>query len=91
MASVVVTMKIMPESPETNLDSITQEVTKLVSAFGGTVGKTETHPVAFGIKSLNIVFVMNEDIGSTDALETDAAKIEGVQSVDVTDVRRALG
>ena len=48
-------------------------------------------PVAFGISSLNLIFIMDESIGSTETLEKDISGIEGVNSVEVVDVRRAVG
>ena len=37
------------------------------------------------------MFAMDESIGSTDALEEEIKSIHGVNSVDVVDVRRAIG
>ena len=91
MARVIVTLKIMPEAVETDLSRIETEATKLITEFGGVVGKSEQEPVAFGIKALKLMFVMNEDIGSTESLEEDIRKIEDVASVDTIDVRRAVG
>lgn len=81
----------MPESVETDLKSIEEKVKTFVSTYGGEVGKIEEKPVAFGLKALEIIFVSNEDIGSTDKLESNIASIQGVNSVEVTDVRRAIG
>ena len=69
MARVIVTLKIMPEAVETDLSRIETKATKLITEFGGVVGKSEQEPVAFGIKALKLMFVMNEDIGSTESLE----------------------
>ncbi len=91
MASVIITLRIMPESVETDLKCIEEKVKTFVSEYGGEVGKVEEKPVAFGLKALEIVFVSNEDIGSTDKLESNIASIPGVNSVEVTDVRRAIG
>ena len=91
MARVIVTLKIMPEAVETDLSRIETKATKLITEFGGVVGKSEQEPVAFGIKALKLMFVMNEDIGSTESLEEDIRKIEDVASVDTIDVRRAIG
>lgn len=91
MADVVVTMKIMPENPEVDLGKIKTEVDGLVKEFGGEVGKTEEEPIAFGLVALNVIFVMDEALGSTDDLEEKTTAISGVQSVEVTDVRRAIG
>lgn len=91
MAQIIVTIKIMPESPEVNLKWIAEQAGKLIAEFGGNVGKTEEEPIAFGINALNIFFVMNEQIGSTQYLEERIAKVAGVNSVEVVDVRRAIG
>jgi len=91
MADLVITLRIMPESPETNLKAIEEKAKTFVSEYGGEVGKVEEKPVAFGLKALEIIFVSNEDLGSTDKLEQNIASIESVSSVEVTDVRRAIG
>lgn len=91
MAQVVITLKIMPDSPDVNLEDIKAEAKELISEFGGEVGREEIEPVAFGLKALKLFFVMNESLGSTESLEETINKIDGVQSVEVTDVRRAVG
>ena len=92
MAKAVITLKIMPESIETDLDKIKGAAIKKITAY---VGKTETRveyePVAFGLKSIKLIFVMDESLGSTHDLERDIETIIGVKSVDVSDVRRAVG
>ncbi len=91
MASVIVTLKIMPEGVDTDLVSVQEKAKHMVAEFGGDVGKEEIEPVAFGIKCLKLTFIMDEDKGSTEDLENEIATIEGVNSVDCIDVRRALG
>jgi elongation factor 1-beta len=92
MAMVVITLKIMPESPEINLDNIeTQAKQKVIDFSQGQEMKIEQEPIAFGLKALKIIFAMEESKGSTDALEDSIKTIEGVNSVEVVDVRRALG
>ena len=91
MAQVVITLKVMPGSPDTNLGSLEKEASKLVSVFGGEVGKVEVEPVAFGLKALKIYFVMDESKGATDDLEKQISEIEDVNSVEIIDVRRTIG
>lgn len=91
MANVVVTMKIMPESPDVDLNKIQSSAKKKIQDFGAEVGKVEEQPVAFGLKALIIIFVMDESKGSTEKLEDQVAEINGVRSVEVTDIRRAIG
>ncbi len=92
MANAVVTIRVMPESPEVNMDVLKDKVLEKIKDFAGE-GDTRVsiEPVAFGLKSLNIIFVMDESLGSPDALEDKITAIEGVNSFEVTDVRRAVG
>ena len=53
--------------------------------------KTQIEPIAFGLKALNIIFVMDEGKGSTEKLEKKISQLDDVESVEVTDVRRAIG
>lgn len=90
MADVIITLKIMPESPLVDLKKIEFLAKKEIEKIGN-VGKTEIVPIAFGLKALNIVFIMDEKKGDTEKLEKAIELIEGVGSVEVTDVRRAIG
>ncbi|MBW2976100.1 elongation factor 1-beta [Candidatus Woesearchaeota archaeon] len=92
MAQVVVTLKIMPESPEINLEKIESVAkAKIIDFSQSRELKTEQEPIAFGLKALKITFVMEESKGSTENLEEGIKTISGVNSVEVTDVRRAIG
>ena len=91
MAQVVITLKVMPVSPEADLAKIEEVAKKLISEHGAEVGKVEIEPVAFGLKAVNLIFVMDESKGSTDELEEKVQAIDQVQSVEVTDVGRAVG
>lgn len=92
MAQVIVTLKIMPESPEVDLAKITEEAKNKIIDFAGAGDmKIEEKPIAFGLKAINIIFVMDEAKGSTEPLEDLISEIEGVKSVEVIDVRRAIG
>ena len=88
----IVTFRIMPSSVDVNLDSISDKILKEIKTFTKTENfKKELVPVAFGLKALSIMFVMPEEMGGTDPLEDKIREIEGVESVEVTDVRRAIG
>ena len=92
MAQVVITLKIMPESPEVDLGNIENQAKTKIQDFSQTQEtKTEQEPIAFGLKALKITFVMDESKGSTDSLEEQIKTIPGVNSVEAIDVRRAIG
>ena len=92
MAQVVVTLKIMPQSPGVDLAELEKQAKeKIVEFCNSREFKTQIQPIAFGLKALLIYFVMEEKIGSTEELEQKISQIEGVESVEVPDVRRAVG
>ena len=92
MAQVVVTLRIMPKSPDADLNGLEKKAKESIVEFcNSREFKTEIQPIAFGLKALVIFFVMDEGIGSTEALEQKINQLEGVESVEVTDVRRAIG
>jgi len=92
MAKAIVTLKIMPESPDIDLKKINEVALEKIKGFAGEGDtKKEIEPVAFGLKALKIIFVMDEAQGSTEPLEKELEAIEGVNSVEVVDVRRAIG
>jgi elongation factor 1-beta len=92
MGFAVVTLKIMPASPEINLEELEIKVKEEINKFAGEgETKTEINPVAFGLNSLNIIFVMDETKGSPDPVAEIVDKFEEVNSAEISDVRRALG
>jgi elongation factor 1-beta len=92
MANAVITVKIMPKSPEVDLKKVEKEAKKIITGFAGEgATRSEEIPVAFGLKSLNIIFVMDEKKGSPDPVAEKIAGLEGVNSAEITDVRRAIG
>ena len=92
MAQVVVTLRIMPSSPQIDLVKIEREAKAKIADFSqNDEMKSEQEPIAFGLNALKITFVMDESKGSTDSLEESINSIEGVNSVETVDVRRAVG
>ncbi|RLE43101.1 elongation factor 1-beta [Candidatus Woesearchaeota archaeon] len=91
MADVAITLRIMPTSPQEDLDGIIEKARALVEGFGGKVHTSTKKPVAFGLEAIEILFIMDEGKGSTEELEKQISGLPGVSSVDVVDVRRAIG
>lgn len=91
MAGVVaVKIKIMPESIDTNLNSIREQAQKKLEEIGAKGTTFEEQPVAFGLKVLVVTFALSED-KSTDIAEDVLKEVPGVSSVDIIDYRRAFG
>jgi len=90
MTDMIITFKIMPEDPETDLNKIFEEFKEYVEKEGGKTGEPSIKEIAFGLKSLEISFATDESDGS-EKFEDLARNIDGVGSVEVIGITRALG
>ncbi|MFW9767982.1 MAG: elongation factor 1-beta [Candidatus Thorarchaeota archaeon] len=87
MARVVMTLRVMPEDVDINLDDLLERI-KTAIPEGTDLGATETQPVAFGLKALRMNLSRDESMGGTDDIEAAISAIEGVSQVEVERVSR---
>lgn len=90
MATAIITIKLMMDSPETDVKAVEEKAKEVLKANGGDFYKSEVEEVAFGLKALNLVFTCNEKLGS-DSFEDKLGEIEGVGNAQCTDFRRTIG
>ena len=90
MATVVIIVKLMPESPSTDLQEMKNHANEIMQKQGAKNISFEEKPIAFGLKSLHIKMDMAEEKG-TDIVENELAKVPHVSSVTIEDYRRAFG
>lgn len=92
MGQIIITIKVMPKSPELDLNEIEKNTKEVIIKYVGEGEmRVSQEPLAFGLNSLNIIFVMDEADNKLNEIEEEVAKIEGVNSIEVTDVRKAIG
>lgn len=87
MARVVMTIKIMPDGIDIDLDNLLEQIKQAIPD-GTDVGAVETQPVAFGLKALRMNLAREESMGGTDDIEAAISAIEGVSQVEVERVSR---
>jgi elongation factor 1-beta len=90
MGTALLQIKIMPETPEVNLDEIQEKAEKVILENQGQNPKFEQEPIAFGLKALKVSFAMDESI-QTGLFEEKLKEIPSLSSVEITDFRRAFG
>lgn len=90
MGIALVTIKIMPESLDINLDSIQKKAKEIISKNGGEKPQTKIEPIAFGLNAVIINFAIDES-KSIDKIQNPLQGIKGVSSAEVIDFRRAFG
>jgi elongation factor 1-beta len=90
MGFIAVQMKLMPDSPSTDLQAIEKKAEEIINSMHKTIVKVEEEPIAFGLKAMILSFAWNDEI-ETEKLESELQKIEHVSSVEILDVRKAFG
>lgn len=89
-AIVVMIIKIMPESPSTDLEAIKKTARSSLEPEGAKNISFEERPIAFGLKAIIMKLDMPEEKG-TDLVETKLSSIPHISSVTIEDYRRAFG
>ncbi len=90
MGIAAVKIRILPTSPETELESLKETVKVIVEREGGKNCSFEEEPIAFGLKAIIAFFAWPEEL-ELEELENSLKKIEEVSSLQVIDMRRAFG
>ncbi len=88
MGEVIIQFKIMPTSPDVDMDSLKENAISLVKKEGNVL-KSEIEPIAFGLKALNIYAMLDESKGSPDDLMSKIESLDDVESVEIVSVSRA--
>jgi elongation factor 1-beta len=82
-----VKIKIMPDSPEANLEEMETKIKEIVESEGGRNNEYSVEPVAFGLKSITAFFQWPEEKELED-IEEKIKSVENIQSVQVVDIRK---
>ena len=90
MGIALLKMKIMPESPETNLEELQSKVEATLKEGKADKISFEIEPVAFGLKAIIAGFAIDESL-ELDPIEQKLGSLENVSSVQVIDMRRQFG
>jgi elongation factor 1-beta len=90
MSIAAVKIKIMPSSPETDLEDLRQSINSILSKEGVQNAQFEEEPIAFGLKAIIVMFGWPDE-KSLDPLEEKLKNTENVNSVQIVDIRRAIG
>ncbi len=87
MGKVAAKIKVMPQSPDVDLDALQERLEQSLPE-GAKINGFERDDVAFGLVALFPTVVVPDDSGGTDAVEEAFDSVEGVESVDVDSVGR---
>jgi elongation factor 1-beta len=82
---VIVTLRVLPESPQVDLDRLEARLTELVKPE-----RIDRVPIAFGLVALKVVKLVPDAAGEVAKLEKNIKSIHHVGQVDVIEVTRSL-
>jgi len=83
MGSVAITFRVMPEGVEVDLGTLK---TNVRHALGNAFRSLEERPVAFGLKAIHAIAVIDDASGGSEQLEQSLSTLPGVSSVETLDV-----
>ncbi len=91
MGIALIKIKLMPSSPDANLEKIKKEAERIITKNRGKRISFKEEPIAFGLKAIIVGFEQDENEGELDPIEESLKNIRDVSSVQVVDMRRAFG
>lgn len=85
--NVAVTIRIMPSDINTDIEKIKKGLNSIIEKFGK-LHKTEIKPIAFGLKSIEAIILLNDEKSGIEDIESRIRKLNGVGEVEVLEVSR---
>jgi len=82
MGDVAVIIKVMPESPDVDLEDLK---VRIKEKLPGTMDMVE-EPIGFGLSSLKLAIVVPDGEGTTEEAEETLRNLEGVESAEIISV-----
>lgn len=83
MGEVIVGLKVMPESPETDMEKLKNDIRNAIPEGVKLRGLSEKY-IAFGLKAVDVTVTMPDSKGGSEKVESALSKIPNVGSVEVT-------
>ncbi|RNJ26202.1 elongation factor 1-beta [Halosegnis longus] len=82
MGQVAVKMKVMPQSPDVDLDALQDRLEQSLPE-GAKINGFQREDVAFGLVALLPTVIVPDDAGGSGAVEEAFSTVEGVESLEV--------
>lgn len=92
MARAVITFKLMPESPEVDLNAIKEKALAIAKKHGA-IGEMQAkeEPIAFGLKAVLILGMYKVETSDFEKIAAEMGTIAHVKSAEVDKMDLALG
>ena len=81
MGSVALIVRVMPESPEVDMEALKAAIRARVK-----VNEIREEPIGFGLKALKLAVIGQDRAGESDNIEETLRTIPGVERAEVIEV-----
>lgn len=85
MGDVGLQYRVLPETPEIDLDDLKEKI-RVALPPGAALRASEAKPLAFGLKALHVLIVLDDKKGGAEQVEAAIAGVPGVQSVEILEM-----
>jgi elongation factor 1-beta len=89
MGEVAVQIKVMPQSPEVDLEQLKRKIEFALPNDARLYG-FDIQPIAFGVNALLVTVIVGDVEGGTDSIEEVLSRVDGVESIQVVTATRML-
>jgi elongation factor 1-beta len=86
MGEVAVILKVMPESPDTDMEMLQSEIKAKIPG----IQDMRVEPIGFGLSALKIAIIIEDEEGSGDKIEGLFADLAGIDRVEIASLNRML-
>ena len=77
--------RILPEGLDTDLKKLKDDIGKALPS-GAALKASEQRPLAFGLKALHVLIVLDDKKGGAEQVEASISGVPGVQSVEIVEM-----
>jgi elongation factor 1-beta len=77
--------RVLPEGLEVDLRKLEEDIKKALPE-GAKLRAAEQRPLAFGLKALHVLIVMDDKKGGADQVEAAITGVAGVQSAEIVEM-----
>ena len=85
MAEVIVGIKVLPKTVQTDLDKLEQKIKEAIDPE-----KMEREPIAFGLVAIHVVKFVPDAGGEVEKVENKLKAIEEIGEIEITGISRGL-
>jgi elongation factor 1-beta len=79
MGNVAVIIRVMPESPDVNIEQLKAALKKKLPG----IQDIREEPIGFGLKAIKLAAIVNDRGGETETIEQALSSVEGVERAEI--------